>query len=637
MAREDLRWVVIEDFSPGVVSPNGYPYETSVDRAPGPKGSAIDAYGCIATPTGDLGPGPLLIEWITETPNFNEDDWDDADVRPQPYSKQYITASTILSPSWTVRDRTSSDVDFNTPDCLFIAYSVYHDDAGTPAGNYYHFEGYRMYRMGRGGSDAEWISYILNNKATSPTTGADLQHHSATLTKGYGYEIDNSSPPATPDDWRDFGDANGLVPYVIYGSRRVNDVSQLGLKKPSILCWPRPSEYVLGVNNDPDDDTRFWSGHAMTVHDGRLVVVNGSGDIEFTEERGMGAGFGAGSAVTIQHGNTHLVYSDIYKYGFDDSSTDYPGFIPLSANATLGPAIIQSLNDEALLVIMMSGGGYLLRGTIEDPQITYLPGLPTVGYANNIGAYTPHGFFFGTRDGMWLWNEGSTATYVSQSLPGWFWKGSDDDIDQGAYDPRASKGKFNYAHPYVLCPGNYIFDSRYGSFWRFATSRQPDGGDQYYSYEISASGRAYAIYRYIDRTSTGDNQMWDVWDFTRPENRLNAKWFWYGTDFEEISFTEARQVVAREIEITCSGYGTVDVTVDAGDSSVSDQLTVASNYPQTFRITLAASTKDATGAADAVAGVRMAFEATGDGNGPLPTVHRGVKLGYMVNQQSATV
>jgi len=205
------------------------------------------------------------------------------------------------------------------------------------------------------------------------------------------------------------------------------------------------------------------------------------------------------SAVTAQglmrNGSNNLIYWTTPNVNLLPYEADASAELLLSSEERQFGSWV-SMNANEMFIVCQDGGGYVIRGDIEYPQVVHLPAVASTHGAGSIGCTTPLGYIYGTRDGVFAWAGGDTTENVAPNLEGWFW-----DVENGTNAYRGHntpKGKFAYRYPWVFAPNNYVMDVRTKGWFRL---EQPTddllGGTRknWWGYEVGFAG-VYAFNAY---------------------------------------------------------------------------------------------------------------------------------------------
>jgi hypothetical protein len=127
---------------------------------------------------------------------------------------------------------------------------------------------------------------------------------------------------------------------------------------------------------------------------------------------------------------------------------------------------------------------------------------------------TPLGVVYGSRTGVYVWNGGQNSHHISPQIEGAFWYAQQDYQDS---TPTDVCGGFEWWHPFIVTPNNYLFDTRNNSWWRLdnPATRYP-----WMDYCVSANrGSLFAIpikydashlvaFNYFDRGVLASSYSW---------------------------------------------------------------------------------------------------------------------------------
>jgi hypothetical protein len=683
-AREDLQWVNLNDFSAGIVDP----LYSKGNPAFGPLGSARDAQGCLPSPTGGLRPGWRLMAERVDTNALNN--WTSG-YRPTDYPRTWQVASGILSPveshtvtpflasasptvtiaigattatfasgatanfvvgdgiqfvdsggtaqelrtlasktattlTWsgpltlayaagvtTVRSvgaASSSEVQMDTPDVVAVMFMDYF--AGSNDGKYTPVIQFNVYDMSQ---SPIWTASDAS-VANVAVTGTDWRKVGGAIAVGQSGTITSGVSPATvwaakAEDLRNFISAVCFVDAVSVQFDHT---------------WPTPLAYSTGAFAP----NLHLSWRALTYHDNRTVGV---------PRRPVGSPYvltTAGSKQAAYQGNMNIEFTGQYigvapRYSMYAnypttpllSVTDGSGFQVLDAQANPATALV-SINGQALLIVCNNVGGYMVRGSIEKPQLVKLAGMPPSRGRVSVPVVTPAGVVYGTRDGVFAVGEDGSSQLLSPNLPPEFWVPVDAPPNFNRLD---AVGKFNYCHPYLLAPNNYLMIAEAGSWWKLSSdpTKAP-----YSMYEVSSVGQVYAFPQYRTQTETTVFRRFDP-NLRMVGNSLNSSYTWRSNGIKELT-PDARAINVRAIEITGSGFGTVTVQINASGTIVgSKTFTFNSATPATIRSYINTSNKIPVG----LTATTIDILVFGDGSAnPVPNVDE-VKVG--INRGASSV
>jgi hypothetical protein len=582
--------ITISDFTRGIASSR----HTLAGNQPTPEDTEAEAvfaretdtWGCYGHPAGGLHPLPGVVRAVVD-PGTN---WP---AQPLPgaakasgsptwsahpnYTAEkslVVNASAIIrsnainetSPAGSWRENAAT-----TPDQLHILYGGYGKPPGASTINYVQGTNeWRVFNMAF--SPVKTTTLMGGENAASDardSLGLRLEPVNAAL-DGLGF--------SDATTWGDHFMSLGMTPanlvivssgtYESDGAGVAKDGSnvQIGATAVAALTtrlglWPR----IIGKNPShgrsyaaDDIESYIVDGDASTpvrgaairnglVHQGRIVfttfAVNGSQSFQ-----ALGA-YGYTSP-----GDNICFYAVNNLY--DPPTTNLFRFMPENPGSI---GVMASMNANELIAIKHTGGGGLIRGDVARPQFVALPGLPSIQGASNIPVVTPMGLVFGTRDGVYLWQGSEGAELLSQSLEGWFWQpeGTPDLEDGFLYAEYPHRGKFNYSAPYIYAPNNWVYDTRTGGWFRLERTTHLSANlattykTAYRNYEVSATGRVYAIKPLV---TEADLTVAHVYDRDVPGHRMSWR-------SQPLTRTINKRVDVREATIKVQGIGTVTVTV----------------------------------------------------------------------------
>lgn len=137
-----------------------------------------------------------------------------------------------------------------------------------------------------------------------------------------------------------------------------------------------------------------------------------------------------------------------------------------STPAALVPEIDQTIADmgamsaNALFVVKLWGGGYVIQGDLDDPTIVQLPNIASPGSAAIArGCNTSEGFVYSAgKRGFYKWNGGDQAEWISKQLDGLFAVGQT--LAAEGY------GQCTQFFDLLAAPSNWLWDMNAKSWWR---------------------------------------------------------------------------------------------------------------------------------------------------------------------------
>lgn len=261
--------------------------------------------------------------------------------------------------------------------------------------------------------------------------------------------------------------------------------------------------------------------------------------------------------------------------------TNYTGFLDIYEPIG-GIAVACSLSSDDLFVLGHTGGGVRIRGPLDaTPQITRHPMLPGgYGRATHITP-TPVGLVWGTRNGVWLWNGGDTAENIAPQLSYDFWW---DEVAMGRLAYQQPKGRPVCSFPYLFFPNGWICDLRFKSWFRFGRQISELGSSYPAWWTLAANGDVFGVHPIMLHSTSASSTAYT--SITRYDpTQFHTSWFWRS---QPLAKSRNRVLNVRELAFTFhnpSGVCAVTITLDGADPA---DGTIVS---QTENITLPASAR----------------------------------------------
>lgn len=311
--------------------------------------------------------------------------------------------------------------------------------------------------------------------------------------------------------------------------------------------------------------------------------------------------------------------NDAINYTDPPNSETFPGASPsviFAAEEPFGYGAIGSINAGELFMVKCRGGGLVVQGDINNPTVTFLPGVRPTGVIFGMGASNEVGFFYcAMDDGCHIWAGGSVTQKISPQL--------DDSFYIAANTVPALY--FNYFckrfDRFILVSNNYLYDQQTNSWWRILNPATASLFSYDEAFEINqfygainqvSDDTTEAFYKF-DKTVPASSYQWQSLPIRASENRL--------VDF--------RQVVVRASN-PYGGLGDATIQVygvdEDGNITDFDIITVdlaTMTRPQMFRVNADVKSEDLT------VGVIVLTE---EGQ-PAPVIH-SLSLGYRVREQA---
>jgi len=311
-------------------------------------------------------------------------------------------------------------------------------------------------------------------------------------------------------------------------------------------------------------------------------------------------------------------------------------FSPVEEHVT-GIGVYNSVDANTLLLIKNVGGGVQLTGDLDRPNVTRLPGVPSVGGITNRGAVTEQGFAYGSTSGVWMWSGGNTATNLAPHIDPLFWV--PDDPTVSPTDPRAPGrqkgqlvGSFGYRFPYLYAPNNWVMDLRTGGWFRYwpTVEQSYDTGVSFAFNEVDSDGNLWAFpASHLDGSDLTFPTETDSDVESNEVNRcllyrrfdLNTASSFYSWRSQPITQTRNRYLDFRQLVIAASGIGRVTVTLFGQDEATIEPIHIDLTSD---RVSIQQTSIDLAGTTD----IEVLIESRGgDDDTPAPVVHR-VSLGF---------
>lgn len=594
--------------------------------------------GCYGHPLGGLYPLPGIRDEVVE----DLDDWNTEDGYPTGFRSLVVNATGIISPLDGVHWMISDSVDQNdqphphTPDQLAILYGGWYESSTVP-GLFGGSQELRVFTMGPGpramtdllggfnedsGSD---FHRFMNVRGTINTNNVTVTDNTigAAISRGMGPA---HIFPVTTGTWYKAGAADETF-WPVAPSDQTGSVKEMGRVGFAIVADS------VGIYPDllASDEGQWSSDPMVRVLSGLTGVYLGlmhQNQIVFARDHDIQTGLRQPAG---QHGTLgEQDYIGWFQPNdlANDASRDQFRFMPESPSA-YGAAVVVNANE--LFMVKHVGGALVVRGDVGNPQVINLTGVPATHGATNVPVITPLGVVYGTRDGVWLWTGGEDAEPLSPLLDGCFWLPEDQpSLDWG--HPSTVRGKFNYSHPFVYAPNNWILDLRTRAWFRLAFPIEAgvDGMRYYRNYEVSSTGRVYAVKSWVHENDVVVAHLFDPQTPTRK--------FWFRS--HPIRRTINRQLKFREVVVEAQGRGTITVNlygVGSGPGGpASATFTIKSaDRPVTLRKEVSAEFANveveiiSTSVEDGLPPPSTTTDGVTEGSAeyPAPIVHR-VSLGY---------
>ena len=353
---EELQWVDLTDFSPGIHSNNNLAGGVQITSTNPAIASPTNTFRCRALPSGGLGPLPRMKEAFALT--------------TPPGTPITPTDSYIINGLGTwgqAIGSTNPNTDENHRIEVHLLLSW--NEAGTP--NVHH---------------AAWIrEHIYDTSPSTEVIYSDTNAVAGVIEYQYAYFLKTRMNPVAS-----VADPGQLVMVCVYTPPSqdlfINEV------------MPNPaSPTIAGTVELINGRTDIY--RKATAHQGRVVVGKFS-----VQGRG---------ATTTNSSNENFLYTEVNTY--DTILTEPQVYVPeIDQNIT----DMESMTANQLIVVKDLGGGYVVQGDLDDPTIVRLPNLMSPDGTTTIrGTQTPRGWVYSAGDrGVYIWNGGDQAEPLSTQV-----------------------------------------------------------------------------------------------------------------------------------------------------------------------------------------------------------------------------
>ena len=407
MAREDLEYVELSDFTAGIYADVTYSATNAAHEVTG-AAQLQDTWGCVGHPSGGL--VPLGTSTAFTYTGFNDYPWD---TDHYPSAAMFVaTLGAYVHPAPQFNDASSSSGMLTV-----CGFNRAVDTAGGAA-----YKAHGVVRAFRTQSGPAATYNIYNKTGASAATGITMNqmHFFASRTVDTGGTITDPGNPYV-----------GWLVNNVSGSDVFGTYARYGL-------FPDPG--------DPGNDTAWEATPAAACaypfgHQGRYCLF-------FTAPGQLGD-------------QTTLVTAERIAWApvNDATNTMSAGAVFVEENPT-GIAFAQSTNANELFVARTYGPAFLIRGDLDNPEVVRMPSVSPTGRICS-PAVTPHGLVYGTSTTVELWEGGETSRNISPQFDTGFWW----NINSTA-GKRAGLPGFAWHTPFLYAPNNLMWDSRTEAWWR---------------------------------------------------------------------------------------------------------------------------------------------------------------------------
>jgi hypothetical protein len=319
----------------------------------------------------------------------------------------------------------------------------------------------------------------------------------------------------------------------------------------------------------------------------------------------------------VQQGNT-----DAINYTDPPNSETFPGTSPSTifvAEEPYGYGAVGSINAGELFMVKVRGGGVVVQGDINNPTVTYLPGVRPTGPIFGHAASNETGLFYCAMDqGAHLWAGGSVSQKISNQLDDNFFTPTN--VIPSRYFDYFCK-RFDR---YMLFSNNYLYDPQTNSWWRFFNP----ASDSLFAYDVGFDVNQF--YASVNEVASDAVTCFYKFDKTVPAS--DYKWQSLPIRVSESRLVDFRQVVIRASNpYGGTGNATIQVYGVDEDGNVTDfdPITVdlaTMTRPQMFRVNGDVMSEDLT----------VGVVVTAPSTQPAPVIH-SISLGFRTREQAATI
>ncbi len=358
---DNLQWVSLTDFSPGIYTSSLRALGTVAVPAPLGAAQQTNTYRCVALPGGGLGPLPRQVQTFTV---------------PTPDAYASVTAG-----YWTTGFFAHGPMTIGLPaqtaypDQLFVGYDY------VIGGTHRH----RQYRV----------------RAFNTGFGGDLLDTNNASTSNGVYQA------------MTFGQTRGttVAPYTAVGSPEIVSswlAPGAGTGANDAYCQIFPKSTDYSTVNVQFLTTTFRPSQALT-HQGRIVTLEESNYLLSDPTYGTSTN----EQISFTDPPNFLPVNGVAMANQNEVfGQEYPS----------GYGAWGSISAGELMLIKHQGGGIMVSGDIAFPSVTRLPGVTGTGWALNRAASTPRGLFYAAlEEGVYSWRGGGTSEKVSRQLQDNFW------------------------------------------------------------------------------------------------------------------------------------------------------------------------------------------------------------------------
>lgn len=523
MTVEDLKYIEIQDFTPGIHEV----YSTQM-----PPGTAHpDSYGCIASsnsglcglPDNDYGVNPFNI--------------------PDSGSSYYQVVGFLAIPA---NESDSADLVFGDGQ-PYNAVSKADDSDGSP---YHGVLCYVAIERITGGQRYNFLdTYALVGSSGAGVTvpegaiieafGASphLQARFSHTYLSYARNVGDTNIPGARSKFQVgspvvVAAANALY-YPTLAELSVNPASAYMLMTPDPTLLPNgTAPTTLDFSPTGSVTPGAMPYGRMIIHQGRVVVAV----YEYWGRYDSDPASAVAGASPTTNDSIYWTESNSALHEFQQAFSDRP----------YGFGVWGSLTASDLVMITHADGAILVQGDLNAPTVRRLPGVTGTAGIECDGAHTPLGFVYGIGGGgVYAWQGQDSSVNLSPQMSDAFW------IAPTAVAHWNHKGTFARWGDYLLAPNGFVMDMTTQSWWKIDNDLNP-----VINWQASPNGSyAYGVPARW-RTNGTDTHNYIIKGFNKLVKR--AKWLWKSHPFV---VTAHRVVNVREIALIVQADTTSQITV----------------------------------------------------------------------------
>lgn len=409
MTRQDLDWIELNDFSPGIVHNLGH-YVAGVPAGYGPgafgAASIDETVGCIALPTGGLGPLPELdFDYIR--PNSNSV----ASAANVDFSAYGPIGVTTSGPGRYSAVTGPHPVEF----LIFIRGLT---SVPSVVGNLYQDKVWKI-------AGAEILAANVQSVFALPSP---VSQDVGPIICYFAKAALNPTTPTSP--------GNPCTIFAFPGAGQVGS-------DEAMVAFPDPTSPTSSVARDISTAARMNAVGCPVPHQNRIVLL---------DNRAVARGTATDS----------VLLNDAIRWSRPNTDVNEPSAPALfGPEQTYGFGTYCSFTSSDLLLIKHHEGGLLVQGDVNYPIVRRLPGIQGTAGQECDGAIGPGGFAYVVRDDGVYVAQGESSLMLSPQLPPEFWNPSD------AFARR--RPRLAWWGAWLLTPNGFLYSQELRSWWRLTT------------------------------------------------------------------------------------------------------------------------------------------------------------------------